>query len=227
MKKIIATLLALAVIFMASFAMASPASAGGHNYDGKKQTICHFTSENASHQYNKIEVDVNSILNGGPSGHTTHDNGADIIPPFDYYYNDDDGEVQVGHFAGQGDQTLLAFPNCERPVVDEELVVPSANYADPCGTKNDVFTVADGRGYSVGPVVQNNDGTQSITVTADDGFTFPNAQDSVTITKPGFTNVDCDLPQTGEATNNVVGGVIVLALLVALGVFLLRRRNNV
>lgn len=229
MNKIITMLLAFAMALMASVALASASSAtsNGGNFEGKKQTICHYTSEHASHQYNKIEVDVNSILNGLPSGHQQHDNGKDVIPPF-IYYEKIDGEWVLKSFPGQGSQTLLTYPGdkCEAPVVNEKVAKPESSVNDPCVTKNDTFSVAPGDGYTVASVVENGL-VWSITVTLVDGYEWADGTTTPLVLTHTFTNVDCDLPDTGSATTNVVGGLVILALLGGLGFYLLRRRNIV
>ena len=232
MKKFIAMLVALAIAFVATFALASPAAATGNGNGngpvvmGKKVTICHFTSENASHQYNKIEVDVSSIV-PAPTGHSQHDNGADVIPPFSYYEKVD-GEWVLKQFPGQGNQTLLTYPGnkCEAPVVNEKIAKPEAAFNDPCVTKNDTFSVAPGTGYTVGPVVKNGL-VWSITVTLVDGYEWTDGTTDALVLTHTFTNADCDLPETGSATTNVIGGIVVLGLLAAGGLFLYRRRNTV
>lgn len=225
MKKFIAVLVALAIAFIASFALASPAAADRDvpsPDNNKTVTLCHYDGSNengGSGKYSKITVSVNAFYN---AGHIDHVN--DIYEAFSW--TDNKGEVH--NVPANGDTTLLAFDKCEKPAEDEKVAKPEATYNDACGTEDEVFSVAPGKGYTVGNVVLNNDGTQSITATLLDGFVWADGSDApVVITKPGFTNEPCDLPETGSATTNVIGGIVVLGLLAAGGLFLYRRRNTV
>lgn len=225
----------LAAVFLAATAaivgLAGPASATNDKTQitGKAQGICHATGQDDKYVSMPdlpvdavISVDRNGNILDDQSKHSGHQDGRDIIPAFDFYYNDADGEQQVGHFPGQGDTTLLAFPNCERPAEKVLIDRPEPTFADPCGVKHDVFSVPAGANYSVGNVVTGAS-DQSITVTAADGFLFKPAPgtETVTFTKPLFTNVDCDLPETGVgATFNTTGGYMALGALALGGVFL-------
>lgn len=93
-----AILAGLALVLAAAGVQATPP-------DNHKVAICHFTSENASHPYNYIEVDIASsgYLQGGHDEHA-----KDIIPPYTY------GEF---HHPGQGDQAVLNN-HCQAAVVE-------------------------------------------------------------------------------------------------------------
>lgn len=214
MKKIIATVIAM---FIAMVAFSAPALAtGGGNTpaDNKKVEFCHATG-NATKPYVKIETSVAAFYN---AGHIDHK--GDIWNTFSY--TEKDGDVVT--VPAQGDTSLLAFEDCQKPATDTKIAKPDVVFNDLCGTANDVFTVAPGTGYTVGPVVQEG-ANQSITVTANNGFVFTDGTKSVRFVKPAFTNEDCDLPETGGAVVNVLGGIVVLGLIVAGALYLLRRRR--
>lgn len=228
MKKIIVALLAFAVVFMASL-MAAPAYATPERAEGKDQTICHFTSENASHQYNKITVPVESILQ--QNGHAYHDGGRDIIPAFTYY----EGSKEPGkdwvwtekQFPGQGDTSLLAFENCEKPKTDTEIAVPAVNKVDVCEVEGDSVTpVRDDEKYTT-EVGERVGDSVTVTFTAKDGFVFPDNKKVVTVTVDFPNNDDCDLPETGgEAQYNTTLGLLALLGVGGLAIALLFRRKH-
>lgn len=226
MKKFIAMLVALAIAFIASFALASPAAADRDvpsPDNNKKVELCHYDGSNengGSGKYSYLNISVNAFY---VAGHIDHLN--DIYEGFTWTDNKGVTHTVEGR---NTDKLGLLLTKCEVPVEDEKVAKPEATYNDACGTKDDVFSVAPGKGYTVGNVVLNNDGTQSITATLLDGFVWTDGSDApVVITKPGFTNEPCDLPETGSATTNVIGGIVVLGLLAAGGLFLYRRRNTV
>lgn len=217
MKKLTAL---LAAAFIGLFALAAPASASGKGGDqpaeNKKITICHATASDTN-PYNKIEVSVASFFN---AGHIDHEQGGrkDIYPSFTYTTKG--GEVVT--VPAQGDQSLLAFDDCVAPKVDEKIAKPEPTYLDPCGTENDVFAVTPGRGYTVSPVAYEGN-NQVITVTLEEGFAWApdgNKQE-LRFVKPQFTDIDCDLPETGVgASFNTTGGYMALGALAVGGAFL-------
>ena len=216
MKRLIVGMFA-AVLSLGIAAAPATATGGGHNdppAENKKVTLCHATSSETN-PYNKIEVSVAAFYN---AGHIDHED--DIWEAFSYTTKGGD----VVNVPAQGDTSLLAFEDCEKPKVDEEVPVPDYTFNDPCGTEDDTMAVADGEGYSVGDVVKNGP-TWSITVTADDGFVFENGEKTVKFTHT-FTDVDCDLPETGGKETFLAGGIGALALFVAAGVMLVRTRNG-
>jgi LPXTG-motif cell wall-anchored protein len=230
LKKIVSMLLAgfmLAATVLMLGASSASATGGGtipSPDNNKKVTLCHATGS-GTNPYVTITVSVNAFYNAGHIGGGqpgAHD--GDIYPGFTW--TDNKGVEHV--VAPQGDQSLLAFENCQRPAEDEKVAKPDAVYNDECGTKDDVFSVAPGKGYTVGPVVVNG-ATQSITVTLLDGFTWTDDSTSpLVITRPAFTNEPCDLPETGKAEYAYgLGGLVLLAL--AFGGFMFYRagRNNV
>lgn len=205
-----------AIAAFSLLALASPASAtGGHgdqpSADNKKVTLCHATGS-AKNPYTKIEVSVSAFYN---AGHIAHE--GDIWQAFSYVTKGGD-TVSV---PAQGNTALLAFEGCEQPRVDTKIVKPQPTFADECGTQRDVFSVAPGEGYTVGPVV-TGPASQSITVTVNEGYVFTDGSKFVTVSKPLFTNIDCDLPETGGiATFNTTGGYAALAGIVLVGAFML------
>jgi hypothetical protein len=130
----------------------------------------------------------------------------------------------------QGDTSLLAFEDCEAPVVDEPVAQPEAVYADPCGTENDVFSVAPGRGFTVSSVVTEGNNLV-ITVSLVDGFKWNVGGDNYTpirFIRPAFTNVDCGTPNTGGPAEyaTTTGLLALLGVLALAGVHKARRRVN-
>ena len=220
MKKITLLFAALAISIVALAGPASATSNGQPDADNKKVTLCHATGSETN-PYTKITISVMAFYN---AGHIDH--AGDIWEAFSYTTKGGD----VVNVPAQGDTSLLAFDDCSKPKVDQQIAVPSPVFADECGTEHDVFSVAPGLGYTVHPVVKGGDLTQSITVTADEGFVFADGTKSVTFSKPAFTNIDCGLPQTGgPASFNTTGGIAALAGIVLIGGFLLtpRRRTTV
>jgi len=216
--KFIITLIALALSIVG---LAGPASATGDDHpsaDNKKVTLCHATSSETN-PYNKIEVSVNAFYN---AGHIDHE--GDIWEAFSYVTNG--GETV--NVPARGDTSLLAFEECERPRVNEQVTRPEVVFADPCGTENDVFSVAGGRGFLVG-AVQTDGVIQSITVTLADGFDWNDGgREPVRFERPAFTDVDCDIPNTGAAEYANGAGMAALAGIGLLGgLVLLRRRQSV
>lgn len=219
MKKLIigAILTAIAAILIAigvqGAANATP------DADNKKVTFCHATGSE-SNPYVKIETSVMAFYN---AGHIDHE--GDIWEAFSYVTN----KGETVNVPAQGDTSLLAFDDCQAPKVDEKVAKPDVTYADPCGTENDVFAVASGRGYTVSGIT--TDGVkQTINVTLNEGFSWlDGSHDAVSFEKPVFTNVDCDLPNTGApematmAGWTAVGGLVLLAVMAT---FMHRRREN-
>lgn len=218
MKKML-MLITAAVLGLLAFAGPASATGGGDNpsSENKKVTLCHATSSETN-PYNKIEVSVNAFYN---AGHIDHE--GDIWEAFSYVTNG--GETV--NVPAQGDTSLLAFEDCEAPVVKEKVAKPEPVFADPCGTENDVFSVAPGRGYTVGSIT--TDGVkQTINVTLAEGFTWTDGSEGVlSFERPVFTNVDCDLPNTGGSATYATGaGYAALAGVVAIGALMLLRRRT-
>lgn len=103
----ITRLAALVAVLVASVAVIvfgiSQSSQAGHPSASKapvkKVTICHFTSENASHPYNEISIDAKQIVNGnGHGGHV-----FDIWPSFQFELKDGTVVTVPAH----GDQSIL------------------------------------------------------------------------------------------------------------------------
>lgn len=208
MKKIIVGLMA---VMFGMLALAAPAAATGGGKppaENKKVTLCHATSS-ATNPYTKITVSVSAFYN---AGHISH--GGDIWEAFSYTNKKGD----VVNVPAQGDTSLLAFENCNKPRVDEKVAKPEVVYSDLCGTEDDVFSVAPGRGYTVSPVSYEGD-NQVITATLEDGFVWMDgSKDVVRFVKPKFTDEDCDLPETGLAARyNTPAGYTMIGLIGLLG----------
>lgn len=217
MKKILALLAAMAFSLLA---FAVPASAtGNHGHpevSGKPVTVCHATGSSTNPYVKLANVPLVQFI--GQNGHQQHE--GDIWAPFSYVQRDSSDTWHTVNVAGQGDQSLLAFEDCKQPKEDTPVTRPEAVYQDLCGTKDDVFSVADGEGFSVtGPV--NEGSNQVITATLDEGFKWSTGGDAVNpirFVRPAFTNEDCDLPETGSsAVYNTPGGLAALAALIAAG----------
>lgn len=227
MKRLIALLFA-AVVALMVVASPSYATEGGNSHnevDGKDVTLCHYSGSNyhgGSGKYTKITVDINGFL----SGHEDHTN--DIWAAFSYVERTGADSSKVVNVAAQGDTSRLAFADCKVPDDEEKIAKPEVVFADECGTKNDVFSVAPGRGYTVGSV-QHANGKQSITVSLADEFVWSDgSHDNVTFVKNEFTNADCPLPDTGGLVKNTamgVGGLGLIALIGA-GLFFYGRRTR-
>jgi len=211
-KKLILGLVAAVIAIFAAVGLASSASAtGGDNpsADNKKVGFCHATGSE-SNPYVFIETSVMAFYN---AGHIDH--AGDIWEAFSYTNNKGD----VVNVPAQGDTSLLAFEDCQAPKVDEKVAKPDVTYADPCGTENDVFAVAGGRGFVVGSV-QTDGVIQVINVTLADGFDWlDGTRDALRFERPAFTNVDCDIPNTGGSETyataagwGAVGGLLMLAI---------------
>lgn len=187
--------------------------------DNKKVELCHATGS-ATNPYTKIEVSVSAFYN---AGHIDHNN--DIWNAFSYTTKDG----RVVNVPSRGNTALLAFADCVQPPADTPVTKPDVVYNDDCYTKDDVFSMAPGNGYTVGNIVLNNDGTQSLTATLLDGFKWSDGSKTpYTITKPQFTNEDCDLPETGGKQVAGYVGVFALAALIGAGatfVFAGRRKS--
>ena len=221
MKKILAL---VAALFLGMLALAGPAAATGGDQpaENKKVTVCHATASDTN-PYVKITVSVASFYN---AGHIDHEQGGrkDIYESFTYTTKG--GETVT--YPGKGDQSLLAFENCQKPKVDEEIAVPAVNVVDKCEQENDkVLPVRDDSKYTT--VVGDRVGDAvTVTFTALDGFTFPNGEKVVKVTVNFPNNDDCDLPETGGAAtyNTVLGGTALAGVILLGGVMLLTRRKT-
>lgn len=184
----------------------------------KKIELCHATGV-ATNPYSKIEVGINDFVG---NGHITH--SQDIWKAFSYVTKGG----QTVSVPEQGDISLLAFDNCLRPPVDQEIAVPAVSHEDKCGRDNDTVTpVTDDAKYTT--VVAPREGDSiTVTFTAKDGFVFPGGEKVVKVTVNFPNNDNCDLPETGgEASYNVNMGIAAVALLLtaAAGFMLMRRKN--
>jgi hypothetical protein len=222
MKKLI---LALVAAMFGLVALSGTASAtGGHGdppAENKKVTLCHATGSQTN-PYTKITVSVSAFYQ---AGHVNHN--GDIWEAFSYTTK----SGQVVNVPARGDTSLLAFEDCKKPKTDEKITKPEDVFADKCGTKDDVFSVAPGRGYTVSPVAYEGN-NQVITVTLEEGFAWaPDGnKQPLRFVRPPFTNEDCDLPETGLAASyNTPAGYASLGLIGLLGAGLItqtvRRRR--
>lgn len=209
MKRIITIGLFAALLPMFGMGAANATGGGGDqpDADNKKVEFCHATGSETN-PFVMIETSVKAFYQ---AGHIDH--ADDIWEAFSYTTVDG----TVVNVPAQGDTSLLAFEDCVRPAVDITVAKPDVTYADPCGTEDDVFSVAGGVGYTVGATTI--DGVaQSITVTLSEGFVWTDETTvPITFTRPVFTNIDCDLPETGaEAVTAVgmgvlaIGGIVVI-----------------
>lgn len=211
MKKMIAALAALVMMgFMLVGTAGSASATGDHpSPDNKKVTLCHATGSQ-SNPYTKITVSVMAFYQ---AGHINHN--GDIWEAFSY--------TTVGgqtvNVPARGDTSLLEFDNCVRPKVDEPVTRPEAVFNDPCGTTNDVFSVAPGRGYTVSGIVMEGN-NQVITATLEDGFKWSTGGDAynpIRFVRPAFTDVDCGTPNTGGNPTGSTAGLIALGGAVLMG----------
>jgi len=219
----------LAALVVSSLALAAPASATGNHgpeVSGKPVTLCHATGSQ-SNPYTKITVPFTQWY--GQNGHSQHKN--DIWEAFSYVKRTGSDSWVTVNVPAQGDTSLLAFDNCKKPKEDTPVTRPEATYQDLCGTKNDVFSVPDGEGYSVSEIVMEGN-NQVITATLDDGFKWSTGGDAynpIRFVRQAFTDEDCDLPETGSsAIYNTGGGIAALMGIVLLGgvaLFTTRRRK--
>lgn len=226
MNKFIATVIAMVAFAFATMAMVAPANATGNDQpaDNKEVTFCHATGVDG--KYNKITTSLNGFLNGHydgkGEGHTPGSN-QDIWPAFSYTTKGN----EVVNIAANGDQTLLAFPDCVRPVTDTEIAVPAVTKVDKCGTDEDSVTpVTDDTKYTteVGPRVNDS---ITVTFTAKDGFVFVGGDKVKTVTVNFPNNDDCDLPETGGAAtyNTTLGGLALAGVaMLGLGMMFTRKR---
>lgn len=98
----------LAALAGVALAVATTATATHPNNSGAHVTICHATGSE-SNPYVQISPDAEGVI----SGHVGagHQNGEDIIPPFDYY-----ADGVLTHFAGQNwdvSHEAIYFNGCE------------------------------------------------------------------------------------------------------------------
>ena len=229
-KKIIVGLI-VALLAAGAIALGAGAASATGNHgpevSGKPVTVCHATGS-SSNPYVKLE-NVPLVQFLGNNGHADHSN--DIWAAFSYVKRTGAETWETVNVPAQGDTSLLAFDKCKKPRVDTPVTQPEPVYNDLCGTSNDVFSVAPGEGYTVtGPV--NEGANQVITVTLNEGYKWSTGGDNYTplrFVKPAFTNVDCDLPDTGApematmAGWTAVGGLVLLAVM---AIFMHRRREN-
>lgn len=228
MKKIIALLVAFALAFVMSFALASPASAtGGSTVDGKPVTVCHATGSEKNPYVKLTNVPVVQFF--GEDGHAAHT--GDIWAAFTYLEKVN-GEWVERTQAAQGDTSLLQYDKCK--ATDQRIAAPAVVVNDPCGTGHDSVTPASSNKYTT--TVTKNGNIYTVVATATGSNEFDPAQstgwtltnDNTVATKTfTLSDEDCGLPETGSTTTNVAGGLVILALLGALGFYLLRRRNTV
>lgn len=215
MKKILAVLTALALASLGLMLGASAASATGGDTpaDNKSVTFCHATA--VPGKYEKITTSLNAFLN---AGHVDHVQGGqkDIYPAITYTTKGG----QTVTIPAQGDQSLLAFEDCAKPAEDTKIAKPTPVIVDKCETKDDVLSVAPGTGYTVGNV--NVVGlVQTVIVTLQPGFQWADGSKTPLTFTHTFTDVDCDLPETGAgATFNTMAGSVALVGLAG-GLFML------
>lgn len=202
-------LIAIVLAVIGLGAGAASATGDDPSADNKKVSFCHATSSETN-PYVFIETSVMAFYN---AGHIDHE--GDIWEAFSYV----DNKGETVNVPAQGDTSLLAFEDCQEPKVNEQVTRPDVTFADPCGTENDVFAVAGGRGFTVG-ALQTDGVIQAITVTLAEGFDWADGtRDPLRFERPAFTDVDCDLPNTGAAETATtagyaaLGGLGVLALI--------------
>lgn len=151
------------IAFVGGLYAAGMGAAGNPNNAKNKITICHATGSE-SNPFVRISPDAEGVIEGHVG--VSHQNGEDIIPPFDYY---NDANVLV-HFAGQNWN-----------------IAGQAIYFNDCnavGTTTTTDTTPTVTVTAPGTTV-TNPGTTVTTSGATNTVTAPSA--TVTVTTPGPT----------------------------------------
>lgn len=223
-------------IFALTFVSTAPANAGTEKVD-----ICHATGLDGKYVQQSVSKD------GTADGHagTSHQDGQDIIPAFDWI---DKNNVRQ-YFDGQNLNLAFMLDNgCNSPTVPHTKVVdPIAPIFTDATCLNLTGTVTaanqpEGVTLASGPVFSN--GTWTTTYTANKGYEFSDGTTSATFTNvvvpagvgdPNFivdskTGVgQCEMPNTGGGINDTAlmigGGALGLGMIFLGIVSLLNRRQ--
>lgn len=166
----------------------------GDCYKNSDITFCHATASNTN-PYNMITTNTAAFYNAGHIDHT-----GDIFPAGSFVHN---GVTQS--WAAQGDQSLLAYPDCSKPVVVPPTEVTPAipTPVDVCGTVNDGF----GPMPSTEGIIYTRDGGDIVATLADNTHAFKtplpsgwvnNGDGTATyaFSNVEWTNVPCEVPST-------------------------------
>ncbi|WP_235507791.1 InlB B-repeat-containing protein [Agromyces sp. Root1464] len=125
----------------------------------KKIEFCHATGS-ASNPYVRIETAVEAFYN---AGHIDHK--GDIWPAFSYKKHG-----KVISVPAQGDQSLLEYEDCVKPVV--KIPVEGApTFSDTCGPDNEKLTVPEDTAR-IDWNSSESDGVITVTATAKPGYEF-------------------------------------------------------
>ncbi|WP_234980876.1 hypothetical protein [Agromyces cerinus] len=133
----------------------------------KKIEFCHATGS-TKNPYVRIETSVRAFFK---AGHIDHQDNGDIYPAFSYL----DNKGKLINVPAQGDQSLLQYEDCTKPIV--KIAVPvKPTKVDECGVANDHIVrpaSITGVEWTIGDVV---DGKATATATALAGYVFQNGK---------------------------------------------------
>lgn len=245
--RIVSALLTIMAIFALSFASTAPANAGNDEI-----TICH-ADKAPDKPYEKKTVAKSAVVNGHAG--SGHQDGADIIPAFDWI----DNKNVRQYFDGQHLELAFMLDNgCNPPNVPHVNVVKAVPPVfTPATCLNVTGTVKasdqpEGIKLVVGPKLNSNAppgaGFTGVWVTvyeALDGYEFEDGTKSVTFTNPvvpagvGDPNfiVDskttvgkCEMPNTGGGVTDTAlmigGGAVGLGMVFLAGASIVNRRKT-
>lgn len=246
-SRTISALLTIMAIFALTFISTAPANAGDDRI-----TICH-ADKAPDKPYEKITVDRNAVISGH-SG-SGHQNGADIIPAFDWV----DNKNVRQYFDGQNLGLAFMLDNgCNPPNVPHiNVVKPVAPIFTPATCLNTSGKVTlseqpDGVKLVVGPRLNSNPpagatfiGVWVTVYEALEGYEFEDGTKTVTFTNevvpagvgdPNFITDSktglgkCEMPRTGGGITDtalmVGGGAIGLGMIFIAAVSLANRRQT-
>ncbi|MDQ0895602.1 hypothetical protein [Agromyces ramosus] len=127
----------------------------------KKIEFCHATGSE-THPYERIETAVEAFFS---AGHDAHQNNGDIYPAFSYLKHG-----KVIHVPAQGDQSLLQYEDCVKPLV-KIPVEGEPTFSDACGPDNEVPNLP-GDTEKIDWNTVEASGVITVTATAKPGYAF-------------------------------------------------------